>query len=76
MDPWFQEFHMDYFEKYGSTMAICASMKAAVRFLKNHDRLERELFNVLDASLPSLPFHGNLDVVRHCVKMAINKPHL
>jgi hypothetical protein len=67
---------MDFSEKYESAMAICASMKAAVRFLKNCDKLERELFDVLDESLPSLPFHGNLDVVKRCVEMAVNKPHL
>jgi hypothetical protein len=61
---------------YEGAVAICASMKAAVRFLKSHNKLERELFDVLDESLPSLPFHGNLDVVKHCVEMAVNKPHL
>jgi len=54
-------------------MTICASMKAAVRFLKNHDKLERETFEVLDKSLPSLSFHGNLDIVRNCVEIAVNK---
>lgn len=67
---------MDLSVKYESAMAICASMKAAVRFLKNYDKLERELFDVLDESLASLPFHENLDVVKHCVEMAVNKPHL
>ncbi|XP_033609717.1 rotatin, partial [Cryptotermes secundus] len=71
-----KEFHMDLSVKYESTMAICASMKAAVRFLKNYDKLERELFHVLDESLASLPFHENLDVVKRCVEMAVNKPHL
>jgi len=56
-------------------MTICASMKAAVRFLKNHDKLERETFEVLDKSLPSLSFHGNLDIVRNCVEIAVNKLH-
>jgi hypothetical protein len=67
---------MDFTAKYESTIAICASMKAAVRVLKNRNNLEMELFDVLDESLPSLPFHGNLNVVRHCVEMAVNKPHL
>lgn len=54
-------------------MTICTSMKAAVRFLKNHDKLERETFEVLNESLPSLSFHGNLDIVRNCVEIAVNK---
>ncbi|PNF41931.1 hypothetical protein B7P43_G14779 [Cryptotermes secundus] len=41
-----KEFHMDLSVKYESTMAICASMKAAVRFLKNYDKLERELVSL------------------------------
>jgi hypothetical protein len=76
LGAWFQEFHTDFSAKYESAVAICASMKAAVRFLKNYDKLERELFELLDESLPSLPFHGNLDVVKHCIGMAVNKPHL
>jgi hypothetical protein len=73
---WFQGFHVDFSEKYDSVMAVCGSMKAAVRVLKHHSELQRELFAVLDASLPSLPFHGNLDIVRHCVRMAVNNHHL
>ncbi|XP_021941770.1 rotatin isoform X2 [Zootermopsis nevadensis] len=63
----------DCFARYETAMMICASMKAAVKFLKNHNKLERESFVVLDESLPSLPFHGNLDIVRHCVEIAVNK---
>lgn len=72
-----QAFHTlsdaDCFARYETAMMICASMKAAVKFLKNHNKLERESFVVLDESLPSLPFHGNLDIVRHCVEIAVNK---
>jgi hypothetical protein len=74
-----QAFHTssdtDLFVRYKTAVMICASMKAAVKFLKNHDKLEREAFVMLDESLPSLPFHGNLDVVKHCVEIAVHKLH-
>jgi hypothetical protein len=72
-----QAFHTcsysDSFVRYETAIMICASMKAAVKFLKNHDKLERESFVVLDESLPSLTFHGNLAILKHCVEIAVNK---
>jgi hypothetical protein len=61
--------------KYETAMTVCASMKSAIKFLKNYDKLERESFEVIDESLPSLSFHGNLDIVKHCVDIAVNKLH-
>ena len=48
-------------------------MKAAVKFLKQCDELDVQVFNVLDESLPSLPFHGNINVVKNCVNVAVKK---
>ncbi|XP_069703739.1 rotatin isoform X2 [Periplaneta americana] len=65
----------DFIENFENAMTIYSSMKSAVRFLKNYDKLEKETFVVLNESLPSLPFHGNLNVVKLSVEVAVSKLH-
>nr|CAD7570235.1 unnamed protein product [Timema californicum] len=59
---------------YNETVKLCNSMRAAVKFLKDYDKLQPGMFFVvLEEALTSLPLHRNLNMVRYCVAVCAKK---